>query len=64
MDRAETRRKIIATFREHFQAMRVHCPYPTINFALNWVDCGGLASIEVDHEFYCKKHAEALLNAK
>jgi hypothetical protein len=35
-----------------------------INFALNWVDCGELASIEVDHEFYCKKHAEALLNAK
>jgi hypothetical protein len=62
MLRTEVRQQIVTAFREHFKAMRVHCPYPVRNPILFWVDCAELAGHEVDGEFYCKEHAEILIN--
>jgi hypothetical protein len=64
MNRVETRDKIVKTFREHFKAMRVHCPYPVMHYIHGWIDCGELADREVDDEFYCGKHADILINVE
>jgi hypothetical protein len=62
MLKVAVREDIEREFQERFGAVRVHCPFPVLNFLFLWVDCGALAHLEVDHEFYCDKHADYLMN--